>query len=98
MDRATKILFGLAAAASAFWLGSVAADAPVSISEQTEECIACHSDVTPGIVQDWLSSRHARTTPQMALAKPLLERRMSAENVDQGLQKLWWLDAMNATA
>lgn len=90
VNRMIHVFIGVVAAASIFWLAHVtaAADPPIPLSEQTEECIACHSDITPGIVQDWRSSRHARTTPQMALTKPPLERRISAEIVDQRLQSV----------
>ncbi len=33
------------------------------LSPQTETCIGCHKIYTPGIVQDWLTSRHSRTVP-----------------------------------
>ena len=49
------------------------------ISESTETCLGCHALSTPGIVADWKNSRHSRVTPQEALAKPPLERRVSAE-------------------
>jgi len=51
--------------------------AEVRLSPQTQACIGCHSKVTPGIVEDWLSSRHSYTTPEKALKKPVLERRIS---------------------
>jgi len=51
----------------------------LSISEETEECLECHSVYTPGIVEDWLTSRHAMTTPEMAIQKPALKRRISVE-------------------
>jgi hypothetical protein len=50
-----------------------------SLSEQTGECLKCHKIYTPGIVEDWLTSRHAMTTPEMAFKKPPLERRISVE-------------------
>lgn len=40
---------------------------------------------TPGIVQDWLSSRHSKTTPAEAMKKATLERRMSADKLPDGL-------------
>ena len=58
-------------------------DAPVS--EATEECIGCHSTVTPGIVADWKKSRHARTVPADALKKPERERRISGDKVPEKL-------------
>ncbi len=56
---------------------AVIADA--KLSPQTQACIGCHSLFTPGIVQDWLSSRHSKTTPSDALKKPALQRRVSAD-------------------
>ncbi|MEW6109531.1 MAG: multiheme c-type cytochrome [Nitrospirota bacterium] len=53
----------------------------VKISGPSRACIACHSKVTPGIVQDWLSSRHAGITPAKALKKPVLERRISSKTI-----------------
>jgi len=57
------------------------------ISEDTEACLACHALSTPGIVADWKNSRHSRVTPKEALAIPQLERRVSAENMDEALGK-----------
>lgn len=57
------------------------------LSPETESCIGCHASVTPGIVKDWFISRHARTIPDEAIKKPLLQRRISAENVPDGLKK-----------
>jgi hydroxylamine dehydrogenase len=58
-----------------------------SISSQTQECLDCHASVTPGIVQDWQTSRHSRVTVGAALAKPVLHRRISAENPAAELQQ-----------
>jgi hydroxylamine dehydrogenase len=60
--------------------------ASLSISEETQECIDCHEAVTPGIVDDWLSSRHSLTTPEMALQKPSLERRVSNDKIPENLR------------
>ena len=38
----------------------VATGADLAVSEATGECIDCHTSVHPGIVQDWLNSRHAK--------------------------------------
>jgi len=56
------------------------------ISEDTEACLSCHESVTPGIVADWRTSRHAKTTPGMALNKPVLEKRVSSETFGKGLK------------
>ena len=57
------------------------------ISQATKNCIACHEQVTPGIVADWRTSRHSRVVPAEAIKKPLLEKRVSAENIPAELQK-----------
>ena len=55
------------------------------LSPSTQACIACHALYTPGIVHDWLSSRHSQTTPADAMKKPELERRISADTVSEEL-------------
>lgn len=73
--------------------GLSASDKPVSMAEaeqaplspQTDACITCHRMLTPGIVEDWLSSRHSKATPANALKKTLLERRISADKVSESL-------------
>ncbi len=58
-----------------------------NVSSQTTECLGCHTVYTPGIVQDWLSSRHAKGAPAEAMEKPAMERRISAESVPDGLSR-----------
>lgn len=60
-------------------------DRALKFSPQTQACIGCHSKVTPGIVEDWLTSRHSTTSPENALKKKPLERRISAADVPQDL-------------
>lgn len=52
-----------------------------NISPQTQACIECHETYTPGIVHDWLSSRHSKVTPSDAMKKPALERRISTDKL-----------------
>lgn len=52
------------------------------ISDKTRSCLNCHRGFTPGIVADWETSRHSRTTPAEGMEKPPLERRISAKSVD----------------
>ncbi len=59
----------------------------LSVSSPTRTCIGCHSNITPGIVKDWLTSRHAHTIPSEAMKKSALEKRISTEIVPDGLQK-----------
>jgi len=55
------------------------------ISSQTQACIGCHKTYTPGIVEDWLTSRHSKALPSDAVKKPSLQRRVSADNIPDGL-------------
>jgi len=57
----------------------------ISLSKETETCIECHRIYSPGIVADWQKSRHAVTTPKDAISKPMLQKRISSENVPQNL-------------
>jgi len=59
---------------------------PPPVSEQSQVCILCHRNYTPGIVEDWLKSRHSEITPQVALKKPPLERRISSEIIPESLE------------
>lgn len=51
------------------------------ISEATQDCIDCHTSITPGIVADWQNSRHSQFSVEEALAKPELEKRVSSSNI-----------------
>ncbi len=62
-------------------------DHDAGLSPQTQACIGCHMSVTPGIVEDWLTSRHSRTTPEKALRQPVLQRRISAETIPSELSE-----------
>ncbi len=57
------------------------------LSSQTQACIACHKLYTPGIVYDWLSSRHSKTMPREAIKKAALQRRISANTLPDGLSE-----------
>jgi hydroxylamine dehydrogenase len=61
----------------------MADEAAVSVASQ--DCIACHVSVTPGLVADWKKSLHARVTPAQGLKKPELERRVSAAKIPEQL-------------
>ena len=38
------------------------------LSQETSACLACHEMFTPGIVEDWLESRHSQMPPQRPLS------------------------------
>src|SRR3990172_4933792 len=87
MQRITKILLPYLC----IMLLSVSAEggqsqkSMASVSEQTQGCLNCHKLYTPGIVEDWLTSRHAGTTPQEALKQDKIARRISSEKVTETL-------------
>jgi hypothetical protein len=58
-------------------LAAPARAAEPTLSDATEDCLACHEEVTPGIVSDWQRSRHARISLAEAVKKNPLERRVS---------------------
>lgn len=59
--------------------------AGIPVTEESQGCIECHSQVTPGIVSDWKNSLHAKMTPKMGLKKEKLQRRISAAKVPEAL-------------
>jgi len=59
----------------------------ISISSQTQACLGCHNRYTPGIVKDWLTSRHSKTIPGEAMKKAVLEKRISAEGLPKELRE-----------
>ena len=59
-----------------------------AISQETTACLECHKIYTPGIVEDWLRSRHSKITPSSALKIVEKARRMSAKKVTSSLEKV----------
>jgi mono/diheme cytochrome c family protein len=62
---------------------NIAMSADVPVSDATSECLECHSSVHPGIVESWQKSRHARVTPQTAMAVKGLARKVSSKQVPE---------------
>ncbi len=60
----------------------------INFSEETEACMECHNIYNPGIVEDWLMSRHSKNTPETASKRPPLERRISSKDVPKKIQKI----------
>ncbi|MBM4351867.1 MAG: hypothetical protein FJ106_18485, partial [Deltaproteobacteria bacterium] len=60
----TFILF-LSVLAPAFLFAQPAGKKPAAppVSQETSACLDCHKVYTPGIVEDWLKSRHSKTLP-----------------------------------
>jgi hypothetical protein len=59
-----------------------------AISQETTACLECHKIHTPGIVEDWLKSRHSKTLPSSALKKGEKARRISTKKVAASLEKV----------
>jgi len=57
------------------------------LSSKSKRCLGCHANATPGIVEDWYTSLHSRTTPRMGLAREKIESRISAESVKEELSE-----------
>ncbi|MBD3289571.1 hydroxylamine oxidase [candidate division KSB1 bacterium] len=58
------------------------------ISSETEECIMCHNEMNPGLVESWRQSRHSKITPARGLQKAELERRISSSDIPENLQDI----------
>lgn len=69
---------------------------PFPISTETQTYIDCHEQYTPGIIEDWRTSRHARTSPADALARPELERRAALRGVCVSCYGSGWTDGHRA--
>jgi hypothetical protein len=65
--------------------GSTQLLADVPVSDATQECLDCHSSTHPGIVEGWLKSRHAATTPGKALSAKDPARKVSSDSVPEDL-------------
>ena len=63
-----------------------ATDSTAPVSDATQDCIDCHISTHPGIVADWKRSRHSKVTPDQAMGKKKLERRVSADKVPDNLK------------
>ena len=72
-----------------FFLSLLSANALTAapLSDDTENCLACHVSVTPGIVAGWKKSLHAKVTPVESLSKEKQKRRISTDEVSSGLSK-----------
>jgi len=58
---------------------------PLPMSQETQACLECHRVYTPGIVEDWQRSLHAKTIPSLAMKKPEKSRRISANRIPSPL-------------
>jgi hypothetical protein len=63
----------------------VAMGSSFPISDDTETCLSCHRELTPGIVADWERSRMSRITPAAARSMIALKRRVSFEKIPERL-------------
>jgi len=70
-----------------FYLFSIPAlgHTAASVSEATDECLACHSIYHPGIVAEWQKSRHAMITPKQAMKLSGTARKISSQSIPDNL-------------
>ncbi len=54
---------------------------PLPVSSESETCIECHSQVTPGIVESWKKGAHAHITVGDALKKDSKSRLLSSKDI-----------------
>ncbi len=52
---------------------------PLKISPQTEECIACHNEINPGLIKSWEEIRHSKITMEEAMKKEELCLRLESK-------------------
>ena len=86
-----KLIFALTFILIAFFQFNVSGEEEkelVQISENTQTCIDCHEQYTPGIVEDWFTSRHYKTTPAEGLKKSRLEKRISSTEIPDELKNV----------
>lgn len=53
-----------------------------NISEESQMCIECHENYTPGIVEDWRNSRHSKITLNQAFGVDEISRRISIKELN----------------
>ncbi len=68
--------------------GDIKKEKGIPLSQETLACLDCHKTSTPGIVEDWLKSRHSKTTPASAMKKGEKNRRISATQVPSFLAQV----------
>ncbi len=56
------------------------------VSPQTQTCLGCHTNATPGIVEDWKDSRHSKITVADALKVTGAGKRITSDNVPDNLK------------
>jgi hydroxylamine dehydrogenase len=55
------------------------------ISDDTQDCLACHQSVTPGIVADWKNSLHSHVSVEEAMKKAPISSRVSCEKTPKDI-------------
>ncbi len=78
-------IFGFIGIAMLLFMGLNQSDIQ-KVSSETQECIDCHENVTPGIVKDWLKSQHSKIIPMAALQKNENEKKVSSKEIPSHLK------------
>ena len=63
-------------------------EAAISLSKETNRCLACYRLYTPGIVSDWKISKHSFITPGEALKKGSIQRELSTSKIPSKFKKI----------
>ena len=58
---------------------------PLKTSHETDWCITCHRNLTPGVVAAWRKSTHAKMTVKMAREKKGLASKVSSTDIPEEL-------------
>lgn len=83
-----RIMIIVVSAAFCLLINSLAVADDILLSEASTECIDCHSSIHPGIVSGWQESRHAKITPQKAMAVEGVGRKVSSQSVPENVQNV----------
>ncbi len=86
MERRSRVFLGLGSLLCLLWGAFPHGVVAAPHSADTQECLACHVQATPGIVSDWQRSRHAQLTPGEAMTAEPLSRKVSSPQVPEGLK------------
>ncbi|MFP3908516.1 MAG: hypothetical protein ACLFVX_01530 [Archaeoglobaceae archaeon] len=75
LSSAIRIL--IAVTVLILFICSVSSEELGKVSNETQTCLNCHQKYTPGLVEDWRSSRHSSITPAEGQDREKDQRRLS---------------------
>lgn len=69
-----------------FILLTIPLKSQITISDETEECLICHTELHPGIVSQWEQGQHSKIIPLDALKKNTLQLKVSSKSIPDSLK------------